>query len=191
MSDSLKIWLRLVIATAGVAGLVLLAGSVDTVENDERKDVGSTTIAGCETGVVTAGSGAIGWKDVSIPAGPLGIIKKPLTAMERQPDGSLVTKMPVLIEGRDKITVAAASGMNGRVRLFYGKDAMSFDDPGFERVRFHPCRDRARTVWPGGIRVEGDERVRLKITIADQKPFVIGLGFPQEADLAAPDGNTK
>lgn len=183
MTDSLKIWLRLAFAAIAVAGLFLLSTSIDTGENeDDGRTVASTTIAGCEPGSVAAGAGAIGWQNESIAAGPVGIVKHPLTAMQELSNGTLATKMPVLIEGQDKVTIAAASGMDGRVRLFYGPDAREFSSEGFERVRFHPCDDRERTVWPGGITVEGTDRVRLKITIAKEKPFVIGLGMPETAE---------
>ncbi len=159
--------------------LVLLSSWIDDDSGDPKESIASTTVARCS--IVQAGPGPADWRATSIPAGPVGIRKRPLRTMEKQPDGTFATKMPVLIDGHDKVTVAAVPAMRGRVRLFYGGEATSFDDDtGFERIRFHPCRDRDRTVWPGGIEVRGRGAVRLKVTVAGQKPFVIGLGRPTE-----------
>jgi|GEM_PF-1549342 len=184
MSDSVKIWLRLVAAAVGVAVLGFLSHrDHDSEPADGNGVVASTTVAGCEPGAVTAGAGPSDWRKRSLDAGPVGIRKDPLAAMSLRPDGSLVTKMPILVAGQDKVTVAVAAGVRARVRLFYGTEPGSFNDgTGFERVRFHPCKDRERTVWPGGIEVEGSGRVRLKVTVADQEPFVVGLGYPVEMD---------
>lgn len=182
MSDSLKIWMRLLVAAVGVVILVLISSLLDDDDSgDSKKSIAPTTVARCRPGVVMTGGVFPDWQEKSIDAGPVGIRKRPLRAMQRQPDGTLVTKMPVLIDGQDKVTIAAVAGMKDRVRFFYGAEARSFsEDEGFPRVRFRPCEDRQQTVWPGGIRVKGDGRVRVKITVADQKPFKIGLGFPAD-----------
>lgn len=128
----------------------------------QRKSIAPTTVARCRPGVVMTGGVFPDWQEKSIDAGPVGIRKRPLRAVQRQPDGTLVTKMPVLIDGQDKVTIAAVAGMKDRVRFFDGAEARSFsEDEGFPRVRFRPCEDRQQTVWPGGIRVKGDGRVRL------------------------------
>ncbi|MGB0121138.1 MAG: hypothetical protein WBP55_09335 [Solirubrobacterales bacterium] len=179
MSDSVKIWMRLIVAAAGVTVLALLSHQGNT-ETSPARVIPPRTIAGCQPSVVMAGAGSADWREDSIDAGPVGIRKRPLRAMSRQPDGTLATKMGVLVEGQDKVTLAATSGMRGRVKLFYGNEARSFEeDSGFQRVRFRPCDDRERTIWPGGIKVEGDQKVRLKVTVADGEPFVIGLGMPR------------
>ncbi|MGA7436294.1 MAG: hypothetical protein WBW44_11870 [Solirubrobacterales bacterium] len=185
MSDSLKIWLRLAVAAVGVTVLALLShhGSDET---SSGRVIPPRTIAGCQPGVIMAGDGPADWRETSIDAGPVGIRNRPLRAMSRQPDGTLATKMGVLVEGHDNVTLAATSGMRGRVKLFYGNEARSFEeDSGFQRVRFRPCKDKERTVWPGGIAVKGNQRVRLKVTVADGEPFVIGLGMPKAMDPKA------
>lgn len=182
MSDSVKIWLRVLLAAAGVTVLALVSspgGSTDS--GDDEKVIGTTTVAECVRGegVIT---GSAGWREDSIPAGPVGIHKHPLRAMSRQPDGSLTTNMPILIDGKDKVTVAIASGQRDRASLYYGADAGDpLTDPGFERIRFHPCTGKERTTWPGNIRVEGDQAVRLKVIVADEPSFIISLGRPKEA----------
>ena len=173
----------------GVTVLALVSSPGGNTESgDDDKVIGSTTVAECVRGegVIT---GPADWRDDSIEAGPVGIHEHPLRSMTELPDGALTTNVPILIEGTDKVTVAIASGQRDRASLYYGADAGDPEsDPGFERIRFHPCRDQERTTWPGNIRVEGDKAVRLKIIVADEASFVISLGRPKVAELAEQPG---
>ena len=179
----MKIWLRVLLAAVGVTILALVSSpGGDTESGDDDKVIGSTTVADCVRGEGVI-SGSDDWRADSIEAGPVGIHEHPLRSMSRQPDGSLVTNMPILIEGHDKVTVAIASGQRERASLYYGGDAGDPQtDPGYERIRFHPCAEKDRTTWPGYIRVEGGKAVRLKIIVADEPAFIVSLGRPKAGE---------
>lgn len=183
MSDTVKIWTRVLLAAVGVTVLALVS-SPGGRTGEDQKEIGSTTIAGCTGGEVMMGSGAEDWREDSIDAGPVGIREHPLRGMARSEDGSLYTKMPILIEGHDKVTAAIVANQRDRALLFYGPLAGDADGgaPGFERIRFHPCEDKERTVFLGAIRVEGSKAVRLKIIVGDEPSFVISLGRPKPAE---------
>ena len=53
------------------------------------------------------------------------------------------------------------------------------DNLGFSEVVFQPCADRPRTVWPGGIRVEGTKPVRLLVQAEGSSPVPLVLGKPR------------
>ena len=180
MSDSVKIWSRVLLAAVGVTLLALFSSPGGKTGGDQ-KEIGTTTVAGCVGGEVMMGSGAENWREDSIDAGPVGIREHPLRGMARSEGGGLYTKMPILIDGHDKVTVAIAPGQRDRALLFYGPLAGDANGgaPGFERIRFHPCEDKDRTVFPGGIRVEGSQAIRLKIIVSDEPAFVVSLGRPK------------
>jgi hypothetical protein len=186
VSDSVRNLVRVIVAAAGVTFLALVSSPGGSTERSEPKPIGTTSIAKCVGGEALPGTGSENWRSRSTKAGPVGIRKRPLSAMERQPDGSLATEMPILIEGHEKVTVAIVAGQRDRALLFYGPLAgdAAGGAPGYERIRFHPCTDQDRTVWSGGIRVEGPKAVRLKIIVADQPAFVISLGRPKVKEPA-------
>ncbi len=184
MSDSVRNLIRVIVAAIGVAILALVSSPGGSSERSTPKQIGTTSLAKCEGGEALPGEGSADWRSRSIEAGPVGIRKHPLRSMERQRDRSLVTEMPILIEGHDKVTIAIVAGQRDRALLFYGPLAgdAAGGAPGYERIRFHPCTDRDRSVWDGGIRVRGSRAVRLKIIVADQEAFVISLGRPKAAE---------
>jgi hypothetical protein len=136
-------------------------------------------VASCDLGPVMIGSGKATWREESLSAGPLGIRRNPLAQMspysQRKPN-VLVTKAGVLVEGHHAVTLSVPPPLVHRVFLYYGfhegpggKRSTSFYDfPGSSSVEFQPCSDKPRTIWPGGIRVEGRKPVRLNVTVAGQ-----------------------
>jgi hypothetical protein len=94
----------------------------------------------------------------------------------------LVTKMPLLVEGREPalVTVRVPEALRGRVFLYYGAPSTFTQDRGFAAVEFQLCGDKPRTVWPGGIRVKGKAPVRLNVFTEDrQQPHLLRLGKPK------------
>lgn len=130
------------------------------------------------------GHGSADWRSESVVAGPVGVRRNPLWTMTRTPRG-LVTKMPLLVEGRDPETVKVSvpAMLRERVFLYYG-DASAFPRThGNSEIEFELCGNKPRTIWPGGIRVRGAARVRLHVfTAARAEPFVLRLGKPRIAD---------
>src|SRR5262245_43612778 len=95
-----------------VAALVTLAlGANSTAE---------ANVAPCDKVII--GHGSADWRSESVVAGPVGVRRHPLSAMSRTHNG-LVTKMPVLIEGREPetVTIGVPPGLRGRVFLYYGR----------------------------------------------------------------------
>ncbi len=96
-------------------------------------------------------------------------------------DGVFETKMPVLVGGHRHVTLSAPAGQRERISLYYGREARSFaDDTGFDSIEFHPCDDKMRSPWPGGIRVRGTKPVRLVVAVAgEDDPHILRLGRPR------------
>ncbi|HEY1355601.1 MAG TPA: hypothetical protein VGF09_04735 [Solirubrobacterales bacterium] len=146
-----------------------------------------TQEATCETGPVTAGSGSSDWRRTSLDAGPVGVLEHPLSHMSRTANGQLVTKMPALVESQAPVTLSVPQRLRDRVFIYYGfhqgrdgRRSTSLDGPGFSEVVFHPCTDKPRTIWPGGIRIKGTQSVRLLVeTEASPRPIPLVLGRPR------------
>jgi hypothetical protein len=143
-------------------------------------------VAPCEKAMI--GHGSADWREESVVAGPVGVRKQPLRQMSRLGDRDLVTKMPILVEGRepDTVTVSVPPDLRGRVFLYYGsmrdrdgQPTTSFADTrGYDETEFQPCGNKPRTVWPGGLRVRGDGPVRLNVATGDRS-YVLSLGRPK------------
>jgi hypothetical protein len=138
---------------------------------------GGNGVAPCETAII--GHGSPDWRSESVVAGPVGVMRPPLARMQRTKKG-LVTKMPLLIEGREPVWIAVPNELLGRVFLYYGAPTTFAQDRGFAVVEFQPCDNKPRTVWPGGIRVKGPGPVRLEVlTEVREAPFILRLGKPK------------
>lgn len=140
---------------------------------------GGDGVAPCETAI--NGHGPPSWRSESLSAGPVGVMRHPLRRMSQTKKG-LVTKMPLLIEGREPqtVTVSVPEALRGRVFLYYGSPSTFSQDRGFAAVEFQLCGNKPRTVWPGGIRVRGRAPVRLDVHTEDREaPHVLRLGKPK------------
>jgi len=135
------------------------------------------------------GHGSASWRSESLVAGPVGVRRHPLSTMSQTRNG-LVTKMPLLVEGRapETVTVSVPPGLRHRVFLYYGRildrngqPTSSFANArGYGETEFEPCGNKPRTIWPGGIRVKGRAPVRLTVAVAGAtKPFRLRLGRPE------------
>jgi hypothetical protein len=148
-------------------------------------------VVGCEDAII--GSGPPDWRFQSSRAGPVAVGDRPLRQMspygERRP-GWLVTKMMALIAGHRTVILSVPPRLRHRAFLYYGthpgrsgKRSTSFYDyPGDSAIAFEPCRDKPRTVWPGGTRVKGRAPVHLLVTVeGDEEGAVLRLGRPMIA----------
>lgn len=189
MSDSVKVWLRVLVAAVGVAILALVSSPGGDTEAPETPPVAlNKKIVGCEDGALT-GTGNADWRKNSIPAGVVGIRRRPLSNMTRESRSTFTAKMPVLIEGRQKAGISVVPSQLGRVELVYGEDASTLaGGAGFDKIQFRPCEDKDRTVWPGGIRVTSLKAVRLRVHVEGEDPITISLGHPK---VAAPAKQPK
>ncbi len=165
---------------APLAALVLLIGA-------SQASAAGTQVASCEQGPVTDGPGPANWRQKSIAAGPLGVFRHPLGQMSETQSGQLIAKMPVLVAGNASVALSVPPGRKHRVFLYYGRlrdrngnpTTAIGRAPGFSEVVFEPCADRARTAWPGGIRVIGRKRVWLTVKVEGRPdPIPLPLGKP-------------
>jgi len=162
----------------GAAALTLTLGSAVAAPVDSG-------VARCDRAIV--GHGSADWRSESLAAGPVGVFRHPLRRMSPTANG-LVTKMPLLVEGREPetVTVSVPPALRQRVFIYYGKPSTFQRDPGFGEVEFQPCADKPRTIWPGGIRVKGKAAVRLNVFAEDRaEPYVLRLGKPKAYEPAS------
>jgi hypothetical protein len=161
-----------------VALAALAIGSSSTTESN---------IAPCDKAII--GHGSTAWPSESIVAGPVGVRRHPLSQMSQTQNG-FVTKMPLLVEGREPetVTVSVPPRLHNRVFLLYGNvldrdgnPSSSFRNTrGYGETEFQPCGDKPRTIWPGGIRVKGKAPVQLDVfTEGRAEPYTLRLGRPK------------
>jgi hypothetical protein len=136
-------------------------------------------VAPCDKAIV--GHGSADWRSESVDAGPVGVMRHPLRAISQTRNG-FVTKMPLLVEGRapEMVTVSVPAGLRRRVFLYYGQSPSFVKDRGSAEIEFQLCDNKPRTIWPGGIRIKGDEPVHLLVTPAGvTEALVLPLGRPR------------
>jgi hypothetical protein len=145
-----------------------------------------SNVAPCDKAIV--GHGPADWRSESVVAGPVGVRRHPLDAMSPTRNG-LVTKMPLLVEGRapETVTVSVPPALRSRVFLYYGRllgrdgqPTTAFSEArDYGETEFQLCGNKPRTIWPGGIRVRGTKPVRLLIEVEGEAPVSLPLGRPQ------------
>jgi hypothetical protein len=145
-----------------------------------------SNVAPCDKAMI--GHGSADWRGESVVAGPAGVRRHPLSAMSPTRNG-FVTKMPLLVEGREPetVTVSVPPSLRGRVFLYYGRILGRDGEPastfaaarGYAETEFQLCGNKPRTIWPGGIRVRGDKPVRLLVSAQGEAPIPLRLGRPK------------
>jgi hypothetical protein len=144
-----------------------------------------SNLATCDDAIL--GEGPDDWRSRGITAGPVSVFKDPLAKMARTRNG-LIAKMPMLIHGAAPVTVSVPPALRGRVFLYYGrvigrdgKPTTSLNSArGYGETRFELCSGRARTPFPGGIRVRGTKPVRLTIRVEGEPgTSTLRLGKPK------------
>lgn len=170
-----------------VIGIVLVVAAVVVFFGDFAFGQGpaaDSNVAPCQKAII--GHSDATWRSESVVAGPVGVAKRALRQMWRAPSGNLYAKMGLLVEGEAAVTVRVPAALRKRVFLYYGqmtgrdgKPTTSFaDSPGYGATEFHPCTDRPRTIWPGGVRIKGTAPVHLTVEAAGRK-LSLSLGRPR------------
>ena len=145
---------------------------------------GETNVADCDQ---TAGGPVPNWRSASDVAGPLGILDNTLQHASRTHNGQFVAKMPLVVEGRETVTLRVPPGLRSRVFLYYGRvigrdgrPTTSFTESGgYSATEFRPC-DRGTSAWPGGMRVKGAGPVHLAVTVEGRPGSIpLRLGRPK------------
>lgn len=170
--------MRLLVAL-GVAAAALAVGTAAAAPT-------GSNVAPCDKAII--GHGVANWRSSSVAAGPVGVRRHPLSAMSQIANG-LVTKMPLLVEGREPetVTVSVPPRLRQRVFLYYGRLLDTEGNPsftfagtrGYGETEFQPCGNKPRTIWPGGIRVRGTAPVHLLVHVEGAAaPIPLPLGRP-------------
>jgi hypothetical protein len=142
-------------------------------------------VAPCDKAII--GHGSPDWRSESVVAGPVGVRRHPLRDMSLS-RGWYTTKLPLLVEGREPetVTVSVPQRLRDRVFLIYGEvrdrdgnPSFSFRNTrGYGETEFQLCGNKPRTIWPGGIKVKGDEPVHLLVSAEGQPTASLRLGRP-------------
>jgi hypothetical protein len=158
---------------AAIAATLALAAPVES------------NVAPCDKAMI--GHGSADWRSESVVAGPVGVRQRPLRDMSLS-RGWYTTKLPLLVEGREPetVTVSVPPRLRDRVFLIYGevrdrngKPSFSFRNTrGYGETEFQLCGNKPRTIWPGGIKVKGDEPVHLLVSAEGQPTSSLRLGRP-------------
>jgi hypothetical protein len=171
--------------TAALTGVVIAAVVVLALEPAAGAGT-EANVADCSKAII--GSGKASWRSESIVAGPVGVNGQAMRTMSRTKSGELINKMPLLLEGKEAVTVSVPRSLRKRVFLYYGRiegrDGKPTDSfahaRGYGETEFQPCTDKPRTVWGGGIRVRGTAPIRLLVhTGGSTEPAVLHLGRPR------------
>jgi hypothetical protein len=141
----------------------------------------AAVVARCDTAIL--GNADRRWRKRSTVVGNLGFYGpgRDFRSAERSGEGGdLVTKMPVVMEGKSGARVWVPREVRDRVALLYGPipalDVYRVDD-GHAAVRFEPCTDRKRTGWPGGLVLRNRRPLALKVRLEGaDRPHTVTLG---------------
>ncbi len=103
------------------------------------------------------GQGATNWRRYSTYLGPVGFFGS------GRHFGHVVghiVKTPVVVEGRQGVTLAIVPSDRDHAGLLIVGDTHPYAE-----VRLVPCRDHARTIWPAGFKLPGNELVRAPVSV--------------------------
>jgi hypothetical protein len=123
--------------------------------------------AGCTNAMVTNRS--TDWRPGATSLGRIGFYGSGRNFL-RSPKR---TKVPVVVEGHEPVTVTIAARDRGHARLVVGGKR------GFVEVveaRFVPCRDRPETWWPAGFALRNRQPVALLVHQGDEAPQLLRVG---------------
>jgi hypothetical protein len=147
---------------------------------------GSVT-AGCSSAMVGAGSND--WRPHATALGRFGVYgsgrdfrtaQKTRVSLfrglqQRQVSGPiLLTKTPLLVEGKNPVEVSIAP--NDRARAGLVVPPFGFRGGPYAEVRFVPCRDQPRTWWPAGWALRNPDPVTVVVHQANgpESQLVVG-----------------
>ena len=172
----------LLVGAAAILAIVLAVGGAS-----EPVEATEANVAACSPSETVIGSGPADWRRGSVVAGPVAVSRRPLRQMSEGRNGQLYTKMGLLVAGHQFVVISVPLALRNRVFLYYGQILDNEGNPtrsfhgarGYAETEFRPCRDKPRTIWPGGVRVIGHGPVNLLVTIEGRSASVpLPLGRP-------------
>ncbi len=138
------------------------AGSEFSAPRRSAIGSGSATVT-CDSGGPYIGSGKPGWRRLSAHAGPFGLSgagREFRRIPRRERDGLFHTELPAIVEGHRPVTLWVPSGERKRVGI-----EVVAGDHRYARVRFVPCEDKPRTIWPTGLALLNRAPVTLRVRV--------------------------
>lgn len=130
-------------------------------------------VARCDTAAL--GKGRANWRESATSVGSVGIygtgrdFRTAFRGGQRRP----VTKAPVIVEGRQAVTL----GIDPADRVRAGLVVVGDTHP-YATVRFVPCRDRPRTWWPAGFKLADPAPVVVLVRRANASVVTLEVGRP-------------
>jgi pimeloyl-ACP methyl ester carboxylesterase len=120
-------------------------------------------VARCQQSII--GSGRPGYRKRSSVAGPLALFGTGRDLSKAQKIGTaFVTKIPLILEGHEQVVLRVPSDERGKVGLIYGPiNIARAVGQAANQVTFKPCRDKPRTVWPGGLALAERKPITLEV----------------------------
>jgi hypothetical protein len=156
------------------AAIVLLAVSIaiwgcgDNGDDPEPPDViQPMATTGCTNAMLTKRSSD--WRRGATALGRIGFYGSGRNFLR----GPKRTKVPVVVEGNEPVTVTIAARDRGHARLVVGSNG---GWPEVVQARFVPCRDRPETWWPAGFVLRNREPVALQVRQGDEGPQLLQIG---------------
>jgi hypothetical protein len=124
---------------------------------------------GCANAMVTRRS--TDWRRGATAVGRIGFFGSGRNFLARR--FSKRTKVPVVVEGHEPVTVTIAARDRGHARLVVGSKGGFVE---VVQVRFVPCRDRPETWWPAGFVLRNRQPVALLVRQGDEAPQLLQVG---------------
>lgn len=177
--DMKRIWMLATLA-ASAALSVGCGGSTSSAEDSsaaEPKPPGKTIGHGsgelnCKT-FPFIGSGPDDWRRTSYAFGRFGVSHN--LAGNRESDGLLHAKTPVLAEGHTSVVLSVPESERDRVGI-----ALVRPSHPLSTITLKPCADRKRTLWAAGLVLSDRRPVHLDVRIGANKG-TIRVGPPESS----------
>lgn len=179
------------VSVACAASVALLVGLAPLGLAFEGSGSTHRNVAACDPTAQSVGERGLANRFIS--AGPLfvpnGAGQGSLSSMSSGSFRGLASKLGVVIRGKRRVNLVVPQRDRDRVFLYYGSLDRSLgprrprfqNHPGFRGLQFRPCRDRPFSAWTGGIRVLGNDPVRLFVKVEGvHSRKVLRLGRPIE-----------
>jgi hypothetical protein len=137
----------------------------------------SSPSVGCEESVGADPA----WRNKSTVVGPFGLYGRgrDFRSVKRDSRRSdYVTKIPVVIEGQQIVTLSVPASERRRVSLIYRRAIFGAHKVpnGDSSITFVPCSGSKLTAWAGGLILHDRSEVHLEVTVAGREARTISVG---------------
>jgi hypothetical protein len=155
-------------AIALLAVSIAIWGCGDNGDDPQPPDLNQPMVTtGCTNAMVTRRS--TDWRPEATALGRIGFYGTGRDFLR----GPKRTKVPIVVEGHEPVTVTIASRDRGHARLVVLSNGRW---PEVVQARFVPCRDRPETWWPAGFVLRNRQPVTLLVQQGDEAPQSLRVG---------------